>query len=260
MQTSAELGQNEVKRGNAQAGLKILRSLARMGCTALHKDYEPDQTKRFDQFPRLRLRTHLSGAFALGRTPRRRSTSSEPTGSRRSRNATESWAIGRLTELADSGSLSAGRELLHRVIRQCERASGQRPELLDPALCRWLKDFLGRAANNTRDPVGDLIAASRPQHGRGRRIRPRTHAELVHDMSLAQEAYVRVKQGIDAGAFVKTVCESVANELNALGYRSARKEPLTWSFVRARYYEVRGKRETDRRLAATPRFEQPHSS
>ena len=163
-----------------------------------------------------------------------------------------------MTELADNGSLSAGRELLHRVIHQCERASGQRPELLDPALCRWLKDFLGRAANNTRDPVGDLIAAGRP-HGLGRRIRPRSHAELVHDMSLAQEAYVRVQQGVDAGAFLKTVCASVADELTALGYRSARNEPLTWYFVRARYYEVRGKRETDRRSASTSRFEQPHS-
>ena len=195
----------------------------------------------------------------MGRSPRRRSTSSAPTGPRRSHNATESWAIGRLTELADNGSLSAGRELLHHVIRQCERASGQRPELLDPALCRWLKDFLGRAANNTRDPVGDLIAAGRPQHGRGRRIRPRSHAELVHDMSLAQEAYVRVQQGIDAGAFLKNVCVSVADELNALGYRSAKKEPLTWSFVRARYYEVRGKRELGRPSASPSRFGQPHS-
>ena len=42
-------------------------------------------------------------------------------------------------------------------------------------------------------------------------------------MSLAREAYVRVQQGVDAGALLKTVCVSVAAELNALGIEAQGK-------------------------------------
>jgi hypothetical protein len=158
--------------------------------------------------------------------PRRRSPKS----------LSDSWAIERLTELAERGSLSAGRELIHRTIHQCQRASRQHPELLDPALCLWLKQFLGRAGKNTRETVGDLIAPARAPRGSGQR--PKSHAELIHDMSLAEEAYSRVKKTVDAGLSLKTAFVTVAEELNALGFRNSRNEPVAWHVIRGRYYEV----------------------
>jgi len=69
-----------------------------------------------------------------------------------------------------------------------------------------------------------------------------SHAELVHAMSLAEEAYLRVQQGVDDGLPLRSVLNAVTNELNALGYRNRRNEPLTVTLVRERYYRVRQSR------------------
>jgi hypothetical protein len=108
------------------------------------------------------------------------------------------WEIGHLAELARSGSLVAGRELIRRVIARYE----QQPDQLDPALCDWLKDFLGKVVRNPRQSVGQLIAP------REKHLRPQSHAELVHDLSLSQETYVRVRRSVETGAPLKTACEA----------------------------------------------------
>jgi len=91
------------------------------------------------------------------------------------------------------------------------------------------------------------MAGSRPKHGSGRRLTPISHAELVHAVSLAEEAYIRVQQRVDDGMQLMTALEAVAGELNALGYRNRRNEPLTWYLVRNRYYTVRQMRGQSRR-------------
>ena len=128
---------------------------------------------------------------------------------------------------------------MNRIVHQCERTSRLHPDLLEPALCRWLKLFISKAVTDPRQRVGDLIAGSRPTHGSGKRLTPASHAELVHAMSLAEEAHTRVQQGVDTGLPLQSVLIAVTDELNRLGYRNRRNEPLTWSLVRDRYYRVR---------------------
>src|SRR5688500_1597208 len=142
------------------------------------------------------------------------------------------WEIGHLAELARNGSLAAGRELIRRVIARY----AQQPDQLNPALSDWLKDFLREVVRNPRQSVGQL-SAPREKHRR-----PRSHAELVHALSLSQEAYYRVRQAVEAGAPLKTACEAVAAELNALGYRNSNKAPLRASSIARRYYAVRRQR------------------
>jgi hypothetical protein len=159
-------------------------------------------------------------------------------------NATHArWEIRHLATLARHGSLAAGRELIHRAITQWDLASSQRPDLLEPALYKWLKGVLSNAAENPRLSVGELIAP------RDTHPRPISQAELIHALSLSQEAYFRVQTAVDEGAPLSTVFEAVAEELNALGYRNANSAPLTASSVRRRYYEVR---RTRRRHRTTP--------
>ena len=144
----------------------------------------------------------------------------------------ENWQVERLKELAQNGSLAAGRELMHRAIAQSERASSHRPDLIEPALCGWLKEVLGAAFENPRQSIGALIA---PPH-RGRR--GFSHAELVYTLTLSQEIYFRVRKATDAGMPLKDVFPAVAEELNALGYRNANNAPLQGWSVRRRFYEV----------------------
>ena len=151
----------------------------------------------------------------------------------------ESWDIGHLEELAANGSLAAARELMNRLVHQCEQTSRLRPDLIEPTLSKWLKRFIDKVVDDPRQPVGDLMAGARPTHGSGKRLSPFSHAELVQAMSLAEEAYVRVQQGLDNGQPLKSVLIGVTNELNGLGYRNRRNEPLTWHLVRDRYYRVR---------------------
>lgn len=146
------------------------------------------------------------------------------------------WEIRHLAELARHGSLAAGRELIHRAITQWDRASSQRPDLLEPALYEWLKGVLSHAAENPRQPVGQLIAP-REMHPR-----PISRAELMHALSLSQEAYFRVQKAVDEGGSLAGVFDAVAEELNSLGYRNANNAPLKASSIRRRYYEVRNTR------------------
>jgi hypothetical protein len=121
---------------------------------------------------------------------------------------------------------------MRRAISQSERASSRRPDLIEPALCEWLKDVLGAAFENPRQPIGELIAP--PQRG----IRGFSHAELVYALSLSQEIEFRVRKRADAGMPLRQVFAAVAEELNALGYRNANNEPLRASSVQRRFYEV----------------------
>ena len=166
---------------------------------------------------------------------RRKSPSLQSATRRRRDQRTQShgnWQLERLKAMAQSGSLAAGRELMRRAISQSERAANHRPDLIEPGLCEWLKEFLDAAFANPRQPVGELIAP--PQ----RRPRPLTHAELVEAMSLTQEVHNRVSKQVDAGVPMKEVFVAVAEELNALGYRNAHDRLLTWSAIRRRFYEV----------------------
>ena len=165
----------------------------------------------------------------------RKSTSSQNATRRRHDRRTTfngNWQLERLKALAQGGSLAAGRELMRRAISQSERAANHRPDLIEPGLCEWLKEFLDAAFENPRQPVGELIAP--PQ----RRPRAQTHAELVQAMSLTQEVRYRVRKQAEAGVPLRDVFPAVAEELNALGYRNAHDRLLTWSAVRRRFYEV----------------------
>ena len=144
----------------------------------------------------------------------------------------ERWQIGRLRELAGSGSLAAGRELIRLAIIQGEQASSQYPDQLDPALWDWLKGVLSKASRNPRQSVGHVLAPP------GERLRPQSEAELIHAMSLDQEAYYRVRKAVDDGVQLKTALTAVAEELNALGYRNSNNKPLQASSIRDRYYAV----------------------
>lgn len=151
------------------------------------------------------------------------------------------WQVARLRELARRGSLAAGRELIRLAVVQCVQASRRHPDLFAPDLCDWLKDVLTRAASNPRQPIGHVVAAPRE------RLRPKTDAELAHDMSLDQEAYYRVRKAVDGGVPLRTILPAVAEELNALGYRNSNHQPLQASTIRHRYYAVsRLKRRLDR--------------
>jgi hypothetical protein len=138
------------------------------------------------------------------------------------------WEIEHLAELARSGSLSAARELVRRAIAQCD----QEPELYGAALAEWLKEFLGKAARNPRQQVGQLLAP------RTKQLRPSSDIELVYSLSLSQEAYYRVRKAIEAGRPLKRAFNDVARELNALGYRNANQAPLRAASIERRYYEV----------------------
>ena len=138
------------------------------------------------------------------------------------------WEIEHLAELARSGSLSAARELVRRAIAQCD----QEPELYGAALTEWLKEFLGKAARNPRQQVGQLLAP------RTKQLRPSNDVELVYSLSLSQEAYYRVRKAIEAGRPLKRAFNDVARELNALGYRNANQAPLRAASIERRYYEV----------------------
>lgn len=142
------------------------------------------------------------------------------------------WQITRLRELAGNGSLAAGRELIRLAILQCEQTSTEHPDLLEPTLCDWLKDVLSTASGNPRVPIGHVLAPP------GERLRPRSDAELVHAISLEQEAYYRVQQALDDGVPLKAALPAVARELNALGYRNSNNRPLGPSSIRDRYYAV----------------------
>ena len=171
----------------------------------------------------------------------RRKTATDQNATRRLRDRrTKShgnWQLERLKALAQGGSIAAGRELMRRAITQSERAANHRPDLIEPGLCEWLKEFLDAAFENPRQSIGELIAP--PQ----RRPRALSHAELVEDLSLKQEVHYRVSQQIDAGVPLKEVFPAVAEELNALGYRNAHDRLLTWSAVRRRFYEVVGEKQ-----------------
>jgi hypothetical protein len=149
------------------------------------------------------------------------------------------WQLERLRALAQSGSIAAGRELMRRAITQSERAASHRPDLIEPGLCEWLKEFLDAAFENPRQSVGELIAP--PQ----RRLRALSHPELVQTLSLTQEVHDRVRMQVDAGLPLKEVFPAVAEELNALGYRNAHDRRLTWSAVRRRFYEVASDKQAD---------------
>ena len=68
--------------------------------------------------------------------------------------------------------------------------------------------------------------------------RPASHAELIRDLSLSQEAYFRVRKAVEAGALLNSTFAAVAEELNALGYRNSNDRPLQASSIRRRYYAV----------------------
>ena len=86
--------------------------------------------------------------------------------------------------------------------------------------------------------IGELIAPPR------RNLRALSHAELVEDLSLSQEVYVRVRKMVNAGMPAKNVFPVVAEDLNTLGFRNVRDKPLTGSVVRRRFYDViRSKRD-----------------
>ena len=138
------------------------------------------------------------------------------------------WEIEHLAQLARSGSLSAARELVRRAIAQCD----QEPELYGGALTEWLKEFLGKAARNPRQQVGQLLAP------RTRQMRPSSDVELVYSLSLSHEAYYRVRKAVEAGRPLKRAFNDVARELNALGYRNANQAPLRAASIERRYYEV----------------------
>jgi len=121
---------------------------------------------------------------------------------------------------------------MRRAITQSERAASRHPDLIEPALCEWLKQVLGAAFENPRQPIGELIAP--PQRG----VRAFSHAELVYALSLSQEIDFRVRKAAAAGMPLRQVFAAVAEELNALGYRNANKEPLRASSVQRRFYEV----------------------
>ncbi len=146
------------------------------------------------------------------------------------------WEFERLAEFARRGSLAAGRELIRRATIQVELACSHRPDLIEPDLADWLRTLLGKASKNPRQPIGQLIA---PRSVRTERPRPTTHAELLYDLSLTQEAYIRVRRAVDAGAQLKAVFDTIAEELSALGYRNSKNEPLRGSSIRDRYYAVR---------------------
>jgi hypothetical protein len=118
--------------------------------------------------------------------------------------------------------------------------SSRHPDLLAPDLCDWLKDILTKASRNPRQSIGHVVAPPRE------RLRPKTDAELVHAMSLEQEAYYRVRKAVDGGVPLKTILPVVAEELNALGYRNSNNQLLQASTIRHRYYAVsRLKRRLD---------------
>ena len=148
------------------------------------------------------------------------------------------WEIGRLEELARTGSLAAARELMHCVITQADRASSRYPDVFEPVLYRWLRDVLRKVIENPRQSIGQLMAppVARP--------RPAGRAELIRALSLSQEAYYRVRKAIDAGAPLTSTFATVTDELNALGYRNSNDGPLGASSIRHRYYAVRSQEKT----------------
>jgi hypothetical protein len=141
------------------------------------------------------------------------------------------WEIEHLAELARSGSLSAARELVRRAIAQCDHD----PDLYGAALTQWVKEFLGKAARNPRQPVGQLMAPPPP---REKQLRPTNDVELVYSLSLSQETYYRVRKAVEAGRPLKRAFSDVAKELNVLGYRNANQAPLRASSIERRYYAV----------------------
>jgi hypothetical protein len=143
------------------------------------------------------------------------------------------WEIGRLEELARTGSLAAGRELMHRVITQSDRASSRYPDVFEPVLHRWLRDVLRNAIENPRQSIGQLMAPRKANP------RPINHAELIRALSLSQEAYYRVRKAVEAGAPINPTFAAVADELNGLGYRNSSNGLLRASSIRRRYYAVR---------------------
>lgn len=151
------------------------------------------------------------------------------------------WQLERLRALAQSGSIAAGRELMRRAIAQSERAANHRPDLIEPGLCEWLKEFLDAAFENPRQSVGELIA---PPQGR---LRALSHPELVQTLALTQEVHDRVRIQVDAGVPLREAFPAVAEELNALGYRNANDQLLTWSAIRRRFYEVASEKQDEER-------------
>jgi hypothetical protein len=145
----------------------------------------------------------------------------------------ERWEFERLAEFARGGSLAAGRELIRRAAIRLESACSERPDLIPPDLGNWLRKLLDEASKNPRQPVGHLIA---PRSSISKR--PKSHAELLHDLSLMQEAYFRVRKAVEAGEPLKNVFDAVAEELNVLGYRNSNNKPLKGSSIRDRYYAV----------------------
>jgi hypothetical protein len=140
------------------------------------------------------------------------------------------WEIEHLAELARSGSLSAARELVRRAIAQCDHE----PDLYGAALTKWVKEFLGKAARNPRQPVGQLMAPPPTE----KQLRPTNDVELVYSLSLSQETYYRVRKAVEAGRPLKRAFNDVARELNTLGYRNANQAPLRASSIERRYYAV----------------------
>jgi hypothetical protein len=148
----------------------------------------------------------------------------------------ERWEFERLAEAARGGSLAAGQELIRRAVIRLESTCSQRPDLIGPHLGDWLRRLLDDASKNPRQSIGQLIAP------RSSRKRPKSHAELLHDLALMQEAYFRVRKAVDAGEPLKNVFDAVAEELNRLGYRNSNNRPLKGSSIRDRYYEVSRKK------------------
>jgi hypothetical protein len=143
---------------------------------------------------------------------------------------------------------------MHRAITQWDRASSRYPDVFEPVLHRWLKDVLGKAIENPRQSIGQLMA---PPHARPR---PTNHDELIRALSLSQEVQLRVRKAVDAGAPLNTTFATVADELNALGYRNSNDGPLQASSIRRRYYAARSQEktgsqrrmDTDRSLSKQP--------
>jgi hypothetical protein len=137
--------------------------------------------------------------------------------------------MGDLARLARSGDYPAGRELIRRAIDECEH----REDLRDPVLSEWLKDFLSGAISNPRQSLKRLIAPREEPR------RVKEPSESVSARPLSQEAYGRVRRALKTGVPRKRVFNDVARELNALGYRNPRNEPLRASSIERQYYDMR---------------------
>jgi len=73
-------------------------------------------------------------------------------------------------------------------------------------------------------------------------------------MTLSQEAYRRVQDALDAGAPRKRIFSDVARELDALGYRNSRNQPLRAASIERAYYQVRRKRNGVASAQREPRW------